>query len=135
MPPSGCSLSSLVGGAWAGWSCAYSVSGVPLQVPADLCRQTSAGVPTPAAGFRELTTELLLELQAPATGAFVERQVSKLMPSDALTVQTKAGPLAQLHVVGRTVVQDSHLEGDGVVELIVLAGSRAARPRLEAPPS
>ena len=85
--------SSLVGGTWAGWSCAYSVSGVPLQVPADLCTPRRS-----AAGFRELTTEIYLELQAPATGAFVERRVTKLMPNDALPVQTKAGRLAQLHV-------------------------------------
>ena len=110
--------SSLVGGTWAGWSCAYSVSGVPLQVPADLCTPR-----TSAAGFRELTTEMYLELQAPATGAFVERRVTKLMPNDALPVQTKAGRLAQLHVhavrqlhVGRAVVQDSHYEGDVFVQ-------------------
>ena len=110
--------SSLVGGTWAGWSCAYSVSGVPLQVPADLCTPRRS-----AAGFRELTTEIYLELQAPATGAFVERRVTKLMPNDALPVQTKAGRLAQLHVhavgqlhVGRAVVQDSHYEGDVFVQ-------------------
>lgn len=101
--------SSLVG-AWAGWSCAHSVSGMPLPVPADLCL---AGME--CAGFRELTTELYLELQAPATGVFVERSVTKLMPNGALPVQRKTGRLAQLHAVGRAVVQDSHLEGDASV--------------------
>ena len=123
--------SSLVGGTWAGWSCAYSVSGVPLQVPADLCTPR-----TSAAGFRELTTEMYLELQEPATGAFVERRVTKLMPNDALPVQTKAGRLAQLHVhavrqlhVGRAVVQDSHYEGDVFVLQTVLPGPTALERR------
>lgn len=102
--------SSLVGGAWAGWSCAHSASGVPLPLPADLCL---AGME--CAGFRELTTELYLELQAPATGVFVERSVTKLMPNGALPVQRKTGRLAQLHAVGRAVVQDSHLEGNASV--------------------
>lgn len=122
--------SSLVGGTWAGWSCAYSVSGVPLQVPADLCTPR-----TSAAGFRELTTELYLELRAPATGAFVERRLTKLMPNDALPVQTKAGRLAQLHAVGQlhevgaAIVQDSHYEGDVFVLQTVLPGPTALERR------
>ena len=119
-----------IGGTWAGWSCAYSVSGVPLQVPADLCPPR-----TPAAGFRELTTELYLELQAPATGAFVERRVTKLMPNDALPVQTKAGRLAQVHAVGqlhalgRALVQDSHYKGDVFVLQTLLPGRTALERR------
>ena len=122
--------SSLVGGTWAGWSCAYSVSGVPLQVPADLCTPR-----TSAAGFRELTTEMYLQLQAPATGAFVERRVTKLMPNDVLPVQTKAGRLAQLHVhavrqlQGDVFVQDSHYEGDVFVLQTVLPGPTALERR------
>ena len=122
--------SSLVGGTWAGWSCAYSVSGMPLQVPADLCTPR-----TSAAGFRELTTELYLELRAPAAGAFVERRVTKLMPNDALPVQTKAGRLAQLHAVGQlhevgaAIVQDSHYEGDVFVLQTVLPGPTALERR------
>ena len=119
-----------IGGTWAGWSCAYSVAGVPLQVPADLCPPR-----TPAAGFRELTTELFLELQAPATGAFVERRVTKLMPNDALPVQTKAGRLAQVHAVGqlhalgRALVQDSHYKGDVFVLQTLLPGRTALERR------
>ena len=113
-----------IGGTWAGWSCAYSVSGVPLQVPADLCPPRK-----PAAGFRELTTELYLELQAPATGAFVERRVTKLMPNDALPVQTKAGRLAQLHALGRALVQDSHYKGDVFVLQTLLPGRTALERR------
>ena len=79
---------------------------------------------------------MYLELQAPATGAFVERRVTKLMPNDALPVQTKAGRLAQLHVhavrqlhVGRAVVQDSHYEGDVFVLQTVLPGPTALERR------
>ena len=92
--------------------------GAELLVPTDLC---AAG--TSAAGFRELTAEAMLQLLAPATGLFVERRVTKLMPNGALPVQVKVGGLAQLHAIGEgAIVQDSHHEGDVFVLQTVLPG-------------
>ena len=97
----------LVGGRWLGWSCAFSTAGEPLAVPADLCKSPGDSV----AGFKELSSECVYDLQSPASGSFIERETAKLMP-DAERMQCKSGRLEQIHELSDSIVQDAHYDGD-----------------------
>ena len=108
---------AMVGGRWAGWSCAYSVYGEPLPLPPDLCPTTVSY------GFQECSSERLWQLQEPATGNFVERETAKLLPDP--DVQVRTGKLTQVFAVGDGLVQDSHYEDDVWVLQTVLPGADA----------
>jgi hypothetical protein len=110
-----------IGGHWAGWSCAYSVYGAPLPLPDDLCLPDA-----PAYGFRELNTESFVELPAPATGTFVDRQTARLMPNPKQPVMERTMGQTQIVAVGGGFVQDAHYEDDVWVVQTVLPGAHEA---------